>query len=330
MSAKWSAAEEHQLQLALVEDLQLKRVRRPRNGDHPMRAMVEFALERGVANGVGGLLDQVAAVRGHRMFNSLLIVLQRPHASYLLSANEWRDSWRRDIAPHESPIVIMWPFSPVQFVYEVGQTEPQADAPPLPREWENPYAMTDARNAGYSLYWLTENAKNDGVFVAGAGRGLRSAGCIRTSIGDRSQVVQSKDVRQGERRVSIRWDVMVNNAYSQTEQLCTLAHELGHLFCGHLGAAKEDWWPSRDVPDLAVREFEAESVARLVFRRLAPEAHLPPHLRQYFMDGAPAPTDGWQDVANAADRVLDMCLGISSERGSQPVFAVAPPATALE
>lgn len=82
-----------------------------------------------------------------------------------------------------------------------------------------------------------------------------------------------------------------------------------------LKSEEPDWWPSRGYLPLEQREFEAESVARLVFRRVAPEAKLNDHLAQYFKPGDPLPTDGWDVVAHAADRLVEMCQGFSPEKG---------------
>lgn len=89
--------------------------------------------------------------------------------------------------------------------------------------------------------------------------------------------------------------------------LATLAHELGHLYCGHVGADKGDRWPSRRLLAKEAREFEAESVCLLVFRRIAPEAKVPPYLDQFFKPGEPLPDQGWDLVVRAAGRLIDMC-----------------------
>ena len=43
-------------------------------------------------------------------------------------------------------------------------------------------------------------------------------------------------------QVPVRFEVLLNRSYSATEQLATLAHELGHIYCGHLGAQTSDVW----------------------------------------------------------------------------------------
>lgn len=56
-----------------------------------------------------------------------------------------------------------------------------------------------------------------------------------------------------------------------------MAHELGHLYCGHVGTISQHRWPDRRDVDLVLMEWEAESVARVVFGHLYPESELPPY-----------------------------------------------------
>jgi hypothetical protein len=279
-----------------------------------IQSMIDLAVERRYANDVGDLLDQVAAVRGQRLFNALLAVLQRPHADYLLTPAEWASRYRRTIRPNEQPIVLLVPFGPVTFCFDVSQTEETEHSRKLPAGLLNPYAMPDVPAAREALSWLTSNARHDGVRVTHARHGLRSAGCIRHAHEGVAQSIDARDRRVPTAQVAVRYDVLLNEAYSETERLSTLAHELGHLFCGHLGASTTDWWPNRRQSEHAVSEFEAESVARLVFRRIAPGVNLPPHLDQYFSEQDPIPTDGWEHVVAAADRVIDMARGRSPRK----------------
>lgn len=174
--------------------------------------------------------------------------------------------------------------------------------------------MAYVQTAGHALTWLTSNARYDGVRVTGARHGLAWAGCIRHAEKGLHHWVESADAKSQQVKVRIRFEALTNEAYAESERLATLAHEMGHLFCGHLGADAKDWWPSRTSMGLQVREFEAESVARLVFRRLAPEIDLPPHLDQYFKGNDALPTDGWDLVVAAADRVIDMSQGHTPRR----------------
>ena len=56
--------------------------------------------------------------------------------------------------------------------------------------------------------------------------------------------------------------------HDDTSRYATLVHELGHLYCGHLGTPHDRWWPDRRGLTQQVEEFEAESVAYLVCHRV--------------------------------------------------------------
>ena len=68
--------------------------------------------------------------------------------------------------------------------------------------------------------------------------------------------------------------IAVNDRLHPGESFATIAHELGHIFCGHLGPCnsgdgknEESGWPDRRSLGLAEREVEAEAVAFLVASR---------------------------------------------------------------
>ena len=270
--------------------------------------MVDLALERRYANGVGDLLDQAANLRQHKLFNALLTSLQRPHADYLLQAHDWHDRWRRKILPNEHPIVLLVPFAPVGFYFDVSQTEATDSSRKLPLKFENPYRMQYVHDAGNALEALRARVLLDGVRISDGPLGHRYAGHIRRAQGGTQEVPTRAGRRVVIERRPVRFDVTLNRNYTVTEKLATLAHEVGHLYCGHLGAATSDWWPDRGQQDEPTREYEAESVARLVFRRIAPEAVLPDHVEQFFSPGSPVPDSGWARVVSASDRIIDHCL----------------------
>jgi hypothetical protein len=68
--------------------------------------------------------------------------------------------------------------------------------------------------------------------------------------------------------VAARYRLRYNNKHLAPTRYATLAHELAHLYCGHLGTPDKTWWPDRPGLGKSVKEFEAESVAYLICRRL--------------------------------------------------------------
>lgn len=274
-------------------------------GSRRIDAMMAFALKTRAASSIGDLLDQAAAVRERGFFNSILAVLQLPDASMLCSDTEWDRVWGRTVRPGERPLVLLFPFGPVEFVFDVSQTVETARAVPLPLDPE-PFVMAGVSSARELVARLTTAVEGLGVRVITSRQGVSSAGHIRrTRSGGTIDIPVAEPGGAGQ-RVRERWVVSLNQSHPPTEQLATLAHELGHLFCGHVGRDDGDWWPHRSGLGKATDEFEAESVARLVFRRVAPGVELPEYLDQYVDTDAPPPDHGWRHVGRAADKVLKL------------------------
>jgi len=217
--------------------------------------------------------------------------------------------------------VLMVPFGPVELVYDLSQTEATDHAQPLPFN-AVPFGMDDVDVAAEALAELVHRVRSIGVRVVTGRQGVTLAGRIRR-VHDAGTMKVPSDKPGVVHALPVRWLVELNASHSPTQQLATLAHELGHLFCGHVGADQGDGWPSRDVHDQTQREFEAESVARLVFRRVAPGAELPPYLEHVLDPGQPPPDEGWTYVAQAADRVLEV-LEPEGSRGSGRHLVVEP------
>lgn len=235
--------------------------------------LAEDALTFGRYGSLNELYDDVGRLHQYAPFNALLALLQRPAASLLLPAHKWRDTYRRPIRPGEHPVVMLQPGGPVMFLFDVSQTEAAFDSRPLPPRLGNPFAMQDVVGAEQAVNRLIENAKVDGVRMTAVGEGLNRAGCIWSYQRGLSQRVV---YAQGEvENVWVRWESLFNRSYSATERLATIAHELGHLYCGHVGTWDPDRWPKRRLLGANLEELEAESVARVVFRRLFPDAVMP-------------------------------------------------------
>lgn len=282
--------------------------------------MVEHALRYGKVRSLTQLLDQVAGFPQYKPYNALLVLLQRPAATYVLPAHDWEARYGRAIRPNEQPLVMLQPQGPVMFLFDVSQTEETDGSRPLPVRLENPYAMRPSVAAPLALQHVVENAKADGVRVLPARFGTPYAGCISRSTESTNQMVLTKRRPETHAEVAVRFEVLLNETYSPTEQLATLAHELGHLFCGHLGSQPsqlfpgEEFWRDRRGLSHPQKELEAESVARVVFRTLDPHNPLPPHLHQYFSTEPTLEGVSLEPILTAAGRVLEMSRGHAPRR----------------
>ena len=227
------------------------------------------------------LIDFIGHFRLYSPFNALLAHIQMPGASYVAPAYRWARDYKRRISPGARPIVLLQPGGPVMFVFDVSNTEPLPDAEPLPRSVTDPYEVR-AGQVGNQLGWTMENSKRDGIRVVERDAGSQSAG--RIGVAEPGATVRFQ-VRQRPKPefcdIKVRYELLLNAKHSSEEKYATLAHELAHLYCGHLGTPNDDWWPDRRGLSETVREFEAESVAFLVCSRLGIENPATEYLSQY-------------------------------------------------
>ena len=77
------------------------------------------------------LCEMTVRMRRHAPFNVMLIYLQRPNVTHVLSAADWRALGRFPNA-EALPIVILRAFGPVEFVFDVADTEGK----PIPEQLE--------------------------------------------------------------------------------------------------------------------------------------------------------------------------------------------------
>lgn len=213
------------------------------------------------------LFSFLRRLRRYSPYNAMLLHVQMPSATYVATASRWLHDHGRRVLPNARPLVILQPRGPVMFVFDVGETEPLPGAPSLPREITAPFAAygDDARPR---LARIEENVVRDGVRVSYASHGTQSAGLVRTTRPDIHLVrIMQRGGQLHEVRIPLRYEVVVNEKYDPATRIATLAHELAHLYCGHLGTPNPEWWPERVGLPHDVREFEAESVSYLVCER---------------------------------------------------------------
>ena len=65
----------------------------------------------------------------------------------------------------------------------------------------------------------------------------------------------------------ISWELLVDGSLSADERFLRLTHELGHIYCGHLGRHPNGVWRSRRDLNAVELQVEAELVSSLVCAR---------------------------------------------------------------
>jgi len=195
------------------------------------------------------LLDFVVRLRNFAPFNAMLLQVQKPGLRIAASARDWKYRFDRTIKDGSRPLLILQPFGPVALVYDVQDTEGE-DLPEDVTAFSSFGVMSEARLESFEV--LTRKKNIEWLWVD---EGDNKAGSIR--------VIQPATKSQ---KLTL-YRIHLNRNHQSTVQFATLAHELGHLFLGHLGQDRELNVPQRPKIEYAQKEIEAESVAYLVCNR---------------------------------------------------------------
>jgi hypothetical protein len=252
------------------------------------------------------LLHFIARFRMYSPFNAMLVHTQMPGATYVATAKRWLQDYERRIHPGARPITILQPKGPVLFVFDVSDTSPLPDAPELPQYVTNPFAIFNGKENG-ELERTIENAKRDGVRVHHRGFGSQHAGQIQ--IANTSDVFHlSEGPKSKERHVTVpvRYELILNSHQTSEERYATLVHELGHLYCGHLGTPNEQYWPDRRGMSQQVVECEAESISYLVCTRLGIETPSAEYVAGYLNEKGKMPVISVDTVVKIAGLIQQM------------------------
>ena len=106
------------------------------------------------------LLKFVRRFRKYAPYNAMLLHVQKPGSQYVASAADWANRFNRRPKPGARPLVILRPFGPVAFVYELSDTE----GDPLPQDIEDPFAA-NGLIANEELNRFIVHARFDGIRI---------------------------------------------------------------------------------------------------------------------------------------------------------------------
>lgn len=240
------------------------------------------------------LLDFTVRLRNMAPFNAMLLQIQKPGLNYAASAHDWLYRFNRRVKDKARPLLIMWPFGPVALVFDVLDTQ----GPPLPKDAFSFYAKGVINEARIGAF-LEILSKNN-IAAISYDQGDGDAGYIRRL---------SKPVSKSEYS---SYELGMNRNHSPAIRFVTLAHELGHLFLGHLGGDTKLKIPARQR-EYRIEEIEAESVAYIVCHRNGIECRSQRYLNAFVEDGETAENIDLYAIMRAAgqiERLLGLSIGM--------------------
>jgi hypothetical protein len=227
------------------------------------------------------LLEFAGRFRFYSPFNSMLVRVQMPGATFVATAPRWHTEYGRTVRPEGRPLVILRPGGPVMIVFDVSDTVPvDGSATPLPPEVVRPFEIGLLPDVEAIMGRSERNARRDGVRVARVQAGSQQAGSIQGAPGPALELTVHRGPATELVEVPQRYVACLNEDHEASTQYATLVHELAHLYCGHLGTPDQRWWPDRRHLDHATKEFEAEAVSFVVCKRIDDFVEFPPYLAE--------------------------------------------------
>jgi len=285
----------------------------------PTRALLSDLLERSRlyknSKDFKDLLAFVVALGNMAPFNALLLQIQKPGLRFAASAFDWKKKFSRTVKEGARPLLIMWPFGPVAMVYDVVDTH----GPPLPPTVVDAFRATGPLTAS-EIAEHRRVLRKSGINVELIEYGDAHAGHVGANPphkdGEDRQgqtIIGRQSTRKRERP---KYEIRLNAKHAANVQFATLAHELAHLFLGHLGEDAYLSIPKRPRQSLEIRELEAEAVSYLVCRRRGVDSRADAYLSGYVTANTTIKNVDLYAIARAAGHVetaLDIAPKISFE-----------------
>ncbi len=243
------------------------------------------------------LIGFVSRCRLLSPYNAMLVCLQKPDAKFVMTATKWI-KYGRALKPEAQNIVILRPFGPVQCVYDVSDTVSAGGAEysdlsdvELMNEIDKQFVTEKGLLDGSILKKLIDGLPYYGISF---NQNLRAANTyagriqkysldeLRLSIGD-GDYLSCNSV----------FSLSVNSNYGYADVFRTICHEFAHLLCEHIDydnkekkkKNEEDGESRSSKMSRKECEFEAETVAWLVSKRVGVETRSVEYLAMYATDG---------------------------------------------
>jgi hypothetical protein len=243
-------------------------------------------------------------VPSHAPFNNTLVFIQNPECQYYATASQWKNKFHRTIKKDARPMVVLFPFGPVEFVYDIDNTQGE------------PVADEDI------LFWWRENGGTlDEKIIENTERNLDALGVDYKRIEARKYFEDDKFRTGGYAQRTFldnELSIVLHPRYSErtVESYGVLCHEIAHILLGHLGQvtlpkkneSKTEKVISKDRQNIPkhIKEIEAELSAWIVFDSLGIEKKSESYMATWLNNQTDFTQMSMSDVMRVAGKIQDM------------------------
>ena len=238
------------------------------------------------------LFDFIVRLRAFAPFNSMLLHIQKPGLTHAATAHDW---WSRfGCVPKlgARPLLVLRAMGPVDFVFDILDVE-GGDVPLEAFSFPTFGNLTENRFSEFM--WRVAMDRIE-IEEMDAGDGV--AGWI--------EPLALSSAPKGKNTYKLGY----NRNHPPPTRFVTVAHELAHLYLGHMGADRGRRVPDRSYTGHALGEVEAECTAYLVARRNGVKPRSESYLANF--KGAFERLDLYA-ITRAANAV-ETAMGISAHR----------------
>lgn len=264
------------------------------------------------------MLNFIARFRILSPYNAFLVQQQRPGARYVLTAKQWKRQFDRVPKDNARPLIMLVPFGPVGFLYEIADTQPASAFNMLSdeeilRDLEAPFQVK-GELPYRTLNTLIANLPFHGIaldtnFTAGADYAAQISRSNKTFINIKV------DSDNNNIKEEAKFLISINSHADNETRFASICHELAHLFCYHLESPFQKGWEKRSI-SVEAEEFEAESTAWLVCERQNIKNPSAKYLAGYLAKNGEIPHDvSVERILFATNTILDMLEPISVKDG---------------
>lgn len=209
------------------------------------------------------LLDFTIRLREFAPFNAMLLHIQKPGLTHAATAWDWRSRFGRVPKLGARPLLILRAMGPVDFVFDFLDTEGR-DVPHDAFVFPTLGSLAEKR-----FRKLINSIAREKIKCLALDAGDARAGWI--------ELLAESSSRQGKNLYRLAY----NGNHPAPTRFVTVAHELAHLYLGHLGPDRGRRVPDRRMTTHNLREVEAEMTAYLVAKRNGLEPKSESYLANY-------------------------------------------------